>query len=199
MRFLKHPTRVELGDKEEFIIPVKMDAGLYTLGGRLGLKLYDSKAIQDLDRQASLQLHLLEKSMPPRGIDNNGLYNEQEAHILEKMQALNLEKMMALELQKQSLKPSEVAVLSPNFGTAVLMVVRETFKSLWLCILYTFFVIAACFHACNGLWTFGISWGITLSERSRHLSRRFANIVLFTLLFLGLSSIWGSYWINLKN
>lgn len=114
----------------------------------------------------------------------------------------NLTKRLGVKLVDATpashLKPNEVVVISHSFGTAVLMVVRDTFKSVWLCILYSFFVTAACFHACNGLWTFTISWGITLTERSRRLVRYLANAILYLLLFLGLAGIWGTYWINLK-
>ena len=92
-----------------------------------------------------------------------------------------------------------VEAICPSFGTASLLVVRNAFQSVGMCILYTIFVIAACFHAMNGVWTFAISWGITLTERSRVLVRRFSNVIMALILFLGLIAIWGTFWINLKN
>lgn len=97
------------------------------------------------------------------------------------------------------LSSGDVQAVTENFGTAELLMVRDSFKSIWLCILYTLFVLAACFHAMNGLWTFAISWGITLTERSRKLTRTFSDYLMLLIVFLGLAAIWGTYWINLKS
>lgn len=95
-----------------------------------------------------------------------------------------------------------VAVLSDNVvvqadtvGKAFLMVLTDTFSSLFLCIAYSLFVILAAFHGCNGLWSFAITWGITLSERSRIVVRRISNALMLLLVFLGLVCIWGIYWV----
>lgn len=95
-------------------------------------------------------------------------------------------------------KDGKVVAVADNEGTALLMVVRDTYKSLWLCFAYTFFVVMAAFHSCNGLWTLAITWGITLSERSRVLVRVLCNALMALLIFFGLSCIWGVYWINLR-
>jgi succinate dehydrogenase / fumarate reductase cytochrome b subunit len=89
--------------------------------------------------------------------------------------------------------------IADNPGTALLFVVRDTFKSPLLCILYSFFVLAASFHAMNGFWTFCISWGITLNEQARVIVRRCTNIGMALLAFLGLAAIWLTYWVNLRN
>ena len=52
-------------------------------------------------------------------------------------------------------------------GKAMLLMVRETFKSPLMAVLYTIFVLAAAFHAFNGLWTSLITWGAVLSYRSQ--------------------------------
>jgi succinate dehydrogenase / fumarate reductase cytochrome b subunit len=96
-------------------------------------------------------------------------------------------------------KEHEAIVQAADFGTATLFSVRDAFQSLWVCVLYTGFVLAACFHAMNGIWTFAISWGITLTERSRILARRISDAIMLLIVFLGLAAIWGTYWINLKN
>ncbi len=87
---------------------------------------------------------------------------------------------------------------SDSPGTAFLLLVRETFKSPLLCSLYTIFVLAACFHASNGLWTFCITWGLTLNESSRLMMRRVSNALMVLLAFFGGASIWLTYWINLR-
>lgn len=89
--------------------------------------------------------------------------------------------------------------IADNPGTAILLVVRDTFKSLLLCLLYTFFVVAASFHAMNGLWTFCISWGVMLNERSRIFMRILSSVGMLLLSLLGLAAIWLTYWVNLRN
>lgn len=94
--------------------------------------------------------------------------------------------------------PGEVTVQTDNFGAATLLMVRNTFKSpLWMA-LYTLFVLTACFHAYNGLWTFMIKWGITLTERSQHLWLRICQGIMVVVAFLGLAAIFGTYWFNLR-
>jgi succinate dehydrogenase/fumarate reductase cytochrome b subunit len=56
----------------------------------------------------------------------------------------------------------------------------------------------AAFHSCNGLWTLCITWGVTLSERSRLWMRALCHSLMGLLIFLGLSCIWGVYWVNLR-
>jgi succinate dehydrogenase / fumarate reductase cytochrome b subunit len=99
------------------------------------------------------------------------------------------------------LEPSStgnVLGIAPDFGTAELLMVRETFKMPIMIALYTIFVLAACYHGFNGLWTFLITWGVCLTERSQRIARRFANVLMFVVTIMGLSAIWLTYWINLK-
>jgi len=196
MRFINHPTVVEFGGKEQFIVRLKMDPGLYTLGGRLNLHLFDKKTIDELEKNTVGQ----RADVPPiTQATEQTSFNEKKALAYEHFEELQMQNKLAHALAKEPLKKGQVAAVAGSFGTAFLMMVRDTFKSIWVCILYSIFVMAACFHACNGLWTFSISWGITITERSRRLSRHLANAILIILLFLGLASIWGTYWINLRN
>lgn len=102
-------------------------------------------------------------------------------------------------IEKRPLKEGEVMAVANNFGTVELLVVRDAFKSPSLMLLYTVFVLAATFHAFNGLWTAAISWGVTLTRRSQILFRVATNGLMFIVAFLGLAAIWGTYWMNLKN
>lgn len=102
------------------------------------------------------------------------------------------------KLQSNPLRENEKGIIAKSFGLAELMMVRETFKSPFMIALYTIFVLSACFHAFNGLWTFMISWGITLSQRSQLWMRRFCNLLMAIVAFWGLAAIWGTYWINLR-
>jgi succinate dehydrogenase / fumarate reductase cytochrome b subunit len=84
-------------------------------------------------------------------------------------------------------------------GTAYLLMVRDTFKSPLMSILYTIFVLAAAFHAFNGFWTFLITWGVILSYRSQKAMIPYSILGILLLSFLGLAAIWGTYWVNLRH
>lgn len=101
-------------------------------------------------------------------------------------------------LEKKTLHPGEVIAVAPSFGTAELLMVRETFKMPVMIAIYTVFVLAACFHGFNGLWTFMISWGINLTQRSQRHMLVFCIFIMCLVAFFGLAAIWGTYWINLK-
>lgn len=98
----------------------------------------------------------------------------------------------------RELKPGEVVAASDNFGTISLLLVRDTFKSPFYVGLYTVFVLAACFHAFNGFWTFLISWGWILKMSSQKSMVKVALVLMLIIGFLGLAAVWGTYWLNLK-
>lgn len=95
--------------------------------------------------------------------------------------------------EDQSLKPGEALAVANNFGAAEFLMVRDTFKMPLMLALYTIFVLTACYHAFNGLWTAMITWGITLTERSQRLMRFLAVSLMAAVTFLGLSAIWMTY------
>jgi succinate dehydrogenase / fumarate reductase cytochrome b subunit len=107
------------------------------------------------------------------------------------------EKLNVQILSKDS-KSGQVMALTRDFGTAELLIVRDAFKSFTLMLIYTIFVLAACFHAFNGLWSFMITWGVSVTERSQRWVLRCATWLMAWVVFLGLASIYGTYWINLK-
>lgn len=92
-----------------------------------------------------------------------------------------------------------VLAIAPTTGKAMLLMVRETFKSVWMAALYSIFVLAAAFHAFNGFWTSLITWGVMLSYRSQKAMLSLCWVGVGLLAFLGLAAIWGSYWINLRS
>lgn len=96
-----------------------------------------------------------------------------------------------------SLDDQQGAVITKDFGTACLFLVRETFKSVVLCVAYSLFVIAASFHAANGLWTFASAWGIALNEQGRSICRRVSTMVGLALACGGLACVWMTYWVTL--
>lgn len=96
--------------------------------------------------------------------------------------------------QNWQLAPHELLAVTDNFGTAEFLMVRDTFKQPLMLILYTLLVLAAVYHAFNGLWTFMISWGITLSSSAQKLMQYLCSFCMGLLAFLGCAAIWGTYW-----
>jgi len=104
-----------------------------------------------------------------------------------------------LDTSQIGTKPGEAIAVADSFGAAELLMVRDTFKMPLMLVLYTLFVLTACFHAFNGLWTAMITWGITLTERSQRLMRWATVTLMVAVTILGLSAIWLTYWVNLKS
>ena len=100
-------------------------------------------------------------------------------------------------LTKKSLQGDQVIAVAPDFGTATLLMVRDAFKSPIKGALYTIFVLAACFHAFNGLWTFCVTWGWVIRAGSQAKLAKVCTAIMIVVAFLGLASIWGTYFINL--
>jgi succinate dehydrogenase / fumarate reductase cytochrome b subunit len=107
-----------------------------------------------------------------------------------------LEKRLDYTLSAPS--EGEVKLTADNFGTTALMMVRNTFKSPVMMALYTLLVLSACFHGFNGLWTFMITWGVTLTERSQAIWLRVCQGLMVLVALLGLAAIYGTYWFNLR-
>jgi succinate dehydrogenase / fumarate reductase, cytochrome b subunit len=103
-----------------------------------------------------------------------------------------------LALKEEPLDQDHVKIIAKDFGTAELIVLREAFKSPVIMAIYTIFVLAACFHAFNGLFTFMITWGITLKSKTQDRSRKVCMALMAMVAFLGLSTIFGTYWVNLR-
>lgn len=102
------------------------------------------------------------------------------------------------KLSSFRLQNNQVVAVASSPGTAMLLNVRDTFKSPLMAILYTIFVLSAAFHAFNGFWTFLITWGVILSMPSQKSMTKVAVAGILLLSFFGLVTIWGSYWINLR-
>lgn len=183
MRFSAYPVKEKLKGEAFYLVPVTLDDGLYTLSKRIDVTLYDRKQIEDLSSKVSPFKENQDDSKV-----QNALAKQTKEEENQFLSALN----------RPSLKENEGMAVSKNPGTAFLLNIREVFKSLTMRIFYSLFVIFAAFHACNGLFTFAISWGITLSQRSQKLMRTFSNGLMALLIFLGLSAIWFSTLLNLK-
>ena len=165
------------------MVRVTPDEGLYTLAARLGVQLYTQ---DDITKLASHAPTLPEST----ATSPQELIRKQE--IKEKLDWLKA-------LKKRPLKEGELIAVSNNFGAAELLMVRDTFKVPVMIVLYTILVLATCFHAFNGLWTFMISWGVTLTQRAQQLMWLVSVALMVIVGGMGLSAIWLTYWINLKS
>jgi succinate dehydrogenase / fumarate reductase cytochrome b subunit len=119
------------------------------------------------------------------------LYPEEE--IKQRKQTQEGEEWEAV-LASFSLQPNQVVAIADSPGKAILLMVRDTFKSPLYTVLYTIFLLAATFHAFNGFWTFLITWGVILSYRSQKAMIPVCMFGVVALTCLGLAAIWGSYW-----
>lgn len=213
MRFIEYPVAAprglgEAGLEHAYIVRITEDSGLYTLAKRLGVELYDANSIQALEKNAGgtapVSKHTFKGKMEAFFASLTDLFKHQPAGqeaSAKQLVAAQQQKIHAawLEaLQKRPLRPGEVIAVADNFGTAELLMVRDTFKMPVMIALYTLLVLAACFHAFNGLWTAMIAWGVTLSERSQRIMRTVSSLFMVAVAFLGLSAVWLTYWINLK-
>lgn len=182
MRFMESPIEVQKGADKLFLVRVKDDPGLHSLSARLGADIYDSKIVsQELQDSSALPSS---KGRSPQAL------------ILEQQQIQQEKWTQALK--KLPLRHGQVLIVAKNFGVADLLMVRDTFKDPLMLVLYTVLVLSACFHGYNGLWTFMIKWGVTLSVASQNWMRKLAYSFMFLVTFMGLAAIWGTYWINLR-
>lgn len=209
-RFASYPETFSMGGKTSYLTPLNMDTGLYTLAERLHVTLYDKNAIaqaaEDLSKRSEEKVLLAAKE---EAFDQEKYtlasgptpepYNTHTALILTAAQNYETSQSWVSTLQRYPLKNTQVVAASPDFGTATLLTVRDTFKSPLYVAFYTLFILAACFHACNGFWTFLISWGLVLKASAQKTWVGITALLMLTLLFLGLAAIWGSYWLNLQH
>lgn len=185
MRFLDYPQTVQRGTERYYLLPLSLDKGLYSLSDRLGFNLMNQNEIHEMIKTLPNQPGSLDTNLPPQELIS--------------VQQLNDDYQWKKTLEKQILSSDQILAIAPSFGLAELLLVRDTFKSPLMIFLYTVLVVAASFHAFNGLWTAMITWGVTLTVKAQNRMRQFAIGLMTLITFLGLSAIWGTYWINLYN
>lgn len=207
-RFLEYPEKVRLDSETMYLVTVSVDEGLYTLSDRLGVTLYNSEAVAKqrtlLDsRRAEQALVAAAEQIKQKEVDlwtgpAPQEYDNQKAIILGSAQKYESQVAFVHALEKEKLAPGEVIAAVSDFGTATLLSVRNAFKYPIYIGLYTIFVIAACFHGCNGFWTFLLTWGWILKMAAQRAWVTVSIGLMALLLFLGLAAVWGTYWINLR-
>lgn len=183
MRFLEYPTSAKVDDKTYYMLPVSLDHGLVTVAERLNVRLLTQKMVD------------YEKKTDVSSKEWFALSSAKD-QILE--QRRQQQQDWARAAEARPLKEGEVLAIAPDFGTIELLLVRDTFKSPVMIALYTLFVLAACFHGFNGLWTSMITWGVTISESSQRLMLYISTALMVLVTFFGMAAIWGTFWLNLK-
>jgi succinate dehydrogenase / fumarate reductase cytochrome b subunit len=205
MRFYIYPTVVRDGGQTYYFANYYIDDGLYPVADRLQVKLYDFEAIEreknNFAKQATKMDLLRQKleTLQEEEMQDKGAYNAEVDSLYQSWQLYKGKEKFLQGLESKTYKEGEVVAVTTNFGNIMLLNVREAFKSITKCILYTIFVLAACFHAFNGLWTFLITWGLILNLRAQSRMVSVCYALMLLVSFLGLMSIWGTYWINLRN
>lgn len=200
-RFLQYPEKVTLGKETLYLVDLTFDKGLYTLAERLNVSLYDVSGVSE--ERAKLQ-DFETAALPPT--ENYALltgplstpYSKSEGCPLIQAQSHQEQLQWVKALEKENVSPGHVIAAARDFGTAELLVVRDTFKKPIYMVLYTLFVLAACFHASNGFWTFLITWGWVLKMAAQRAWVTVSCVLMAVLIFLGLSAIYGTYWFNLR-
>ncbi len=210
MRFYIYPVSAEEGNVRSYFVRLKMDPGLYTLCKRLNVQLYDQHQIQAKVTEArdmankinalEVKKHEIETKYEKNFFKAPEIsYSTADQKVFEDMQKYQQKQVWLAALTYRPIDANQVIAVSPSFGDVILLNVRDSFKSPFTAALYTLFVLATCFHAFNGLWTFCLAWGIILKVRSQNQTLNFCIGLMVLIALLGLTAIWGSYFVNLKN
>jgi len=199
MRFVEYPAVAGSGANAAYMVRLNMDKGIYTVADRLHVQLFDQAAIRNEERiLAEEQQNLVSRQKAGVGSENVSEYSPQVQEELIQTQDVLSKEEWVNALKKRPLHEGEVIAVSNSFGTATLLLLRDTFKSPLAIALYSLLVLAASYHAFNGLWTFMISWGVNLTARSQALMLKLSTGFMVLFAFFGLAAIWGTYWLNLK-
>lgn len=198
MRFLDYPKSAMKDNQEQYLVALDFDEGLYSLSKRLQVFLYSPQQIsQILECSKSKDLVPESKKSLLEAVKPTEYLPDKEKEV-ERIQISHQNKEWAEKLASFNLNQNQVVAAALKPGTAMLLSVRDTFKSPLMVALYTIFILAAAFHAGNGFWTFLITWGLILSMRAQRAMIPVSIFGMCLLGFLGLAAIWGSYWINLR-
>jgi succinate dehydrogenase / fumarate reductase cytochrome b subunit len=191
MRFMEYPVKTQRGDQTLYLSRLNYDPGLSLVAEKLYVKLYNTAQIREKELELEKEKALLETLKPEtQEYEPNDLYYKALNEVQE-----DEEWMQAA--RKKPLRKGQVLAAAPSAGAAFFLIVRQAFMSPTLVVLYSILVVAAVYHAFNGVWTFMITWGITLSRRSQKTMRTITTTLMAAVMLLGLMSAWGTYWTNL--
>jgi succinate dehydrogenase / fumarate reductase cytochrome b subunit len=200
-RFYEYPKQIDLGQESHYLVQVTFDSGLYTVASRLGASLYDQEARNQKLQRLSTEQEADDLKIAKQHFDQsmNG-FDSKAAMIASESQFNSMELKYRQCLQSFDLTEKGALIADcPDFGTASILSVRDTFKNKIYASLYTLFVCTAVFHGCNGFWTFCITWGVVFKKAAQMALVSVSVAMMAVLTFLGLAAIWGTYFITLKS
>ncbi|MCH9621199.1 MAG: hypothetical protein S4CHLAM20_06160 [Chlamydiia bacterium] len=202
MRFIMYPHKVHMGTYTQAFGKYKVDSGLYKISDQLNVSIFDEAAIarekSSLARKKN-KISLVDKrleEMKKSGIHQRDSYNAEMSEVYKNIEDYRNNEAFVKGLEYFPIKSNEVIIVSKKPADLILLSVRETFQSLWMCAFYTLFVLASVMHGCNGFWTFCITWGLLISRKAQKTWVHFARGLAFVLIALGMLSIWGSFFFN---
>ncbi|MGO4888626.1 succinate dehydrogenase cytochrome b558 subunit [Anaerobacillus sp. MEB173] len=80
--------------------------------------------------------------------------------------------------------------IAAAFGAAVnYNMMADILSSPFMLVFYIVGVVSTTFHFANGLWSFLVSWGITVTPRSQQISTYVTIGIFFALTFVGIRAI----------
>jgi succinate dehydrogenase / fumarate reductase cytochrome b subunit len=201
MRFLNRPEAVPNGASTSYLVKVTQDIGIYTVADRLRVALYSADQISQerqilTQEQQSANVNIVGEQVLSGQL--NVTVIPSAGSQVEAQHLASFQKYVRA-LSSYDLSPNEFVAVCADFGTALLLSVRDTMKSASMCLLYTILVLAGAFHAFNGLWVFSIHWGVVLSAQSQRWMAHICMGLFALFAFLGLAAVWGTYWLNLRS
>ncbi len=202
MRFVMYPYKTHMGSQSMAFGKYTVDPGLYKVTADLKTTIYDQEAINKEKENLELlknKISMVDKrleEMKKTGVIESENYNRETNAIFKNLADYHDKESFLQGLTHFKLSANEVIVASTKSADLILLNVRQAFQSVWMCLFYTFFVLAAVFHGSNGFWTFCVTWGLLLSRRSQNAWVHFSYGLAFVLAALGMLSIWGSYFFS---
>ncbi|WP_149454373.1 succinate dehydrogenase cytochrome b558 subunit [Pasteuria penetrans] len=85
-----------------------------------------------------------------------------------------------LQVWLEKLKPSDMAPM-----------MVEILSSDWKFVFYALGILAATFHFSNGMWSFLVTWGVTVGPRAQLFSMVACAVAFALLTYLGIGSLFG--------
>lgn len=197
MRFIMYPVKKQMTGYSESFGRYDVDANLYKVATQLGVSVYGASAINEEKQKLSSlknKMSLVDKRREE--LFGKEEYDKEKEEIYQNIAAFQDQEKLVAGLTHFELAKDQVIIASKKSADLILLNVRQAFQSVWMCALYTVFVLAAVIHGCNGFWTFCITWGLLLSRKSQNSWVHFSYGLAFVLVALGMLSIWGSYFFN---
>jgi succinate dehydrogenase / fumarate reductase, cytochrome b subunit len=80
--------------------------------------------------------------------------------------------------------------IAAAFGNEVnFQMMQDILSSPFMFVFYVVGIISAIFHFANGLWSFLVSWGITVSPRSQVISTYVTIVIFLALSYVGVTTL----------